>query len=67
MGNTNNQFPTLPVNACPFPNSPVSGGSFWYSCTPVQDENVIVSTCGASTCSIPDWTFTPAPAERSAA
>ncbi|MBK7753070.1 MAG: hypothetical protein IPI41_10870 [Flavobacteriales bacterium] len=47
LGNTNNQFPTLPANACAYPNSPISGGSLWYSYTPVVDENVVVSTCGA--------------------
>ncbi|MBK8340471.1 MAG: T9SS type A sorting domain-containing protein [Flavobacteriales bacterium] len=49
LGNTNNQFPTLPANACAYPNSPISGGSLWYSYTPVVNENVVVSTCGAGT------------------
>ncbi|MBK6752544.1 MAG: hypothetical protein IPG69_02925 [Flavobacteriales bacterium] len=49
IGNTSNQFPSLPANACPFPNSPGSGGALWYSYTPVVNENVVVSTCGAGT------------------
>ncbi|MCB0791275.1 MAG: hypothetical protein KDB97_05880, partial [Flavobacteriales bacterium] len=48
-GNTDNLFPSLPANACPFPNGATSGGSLWYSYTATQDENVILSTCGAAT------------------
>ncbi|MCB0791982.1 MAG: hypothetical protein KDB97_09465, partial [Flavobacteriales bacterium] len=48
-GSTDNLFPSLPANACPFPNGATSGGSLWYSYTATQDENVILSTCGAAT------------------
>ena len=47
-GNTNNQFPTLPVNGCPFTGN-TSGGSLWYTYTAAADENIILSTCGITT------------------
>ncbi|MCB0793006.1 MAG: proprotein convertase P-domain-containing protein, partial [Flavobacteriales bacterium] len=49
VGDVTNLFSSLPANACPYPNSPQSGGSLWYSYTAIQDENVILSTCGAAT------------------
>ncbi len=49
VGNTNNQFPTLPANACPFTGGATSGGSLWYSYTAAADENIILSTCGITT------------------
>ena len=48
FGVTDNLFPTLPTNACPFPNGQ-SGGSLWYSLTAASDEEVTLSTCGAGT------------------
>lgn len=40
---------TLPVNACPYPIAPSTGGSVWYTYTPTANEEVTLSTCGIAT------------------
>jgi len=45
LSTTVGQANTLPVNACPFPTSPSTGGSLWYTYTAPADQEVTFSTC----------------------
>lgn len=49
LGSTSGLPNTLPVNSCPFPVSPSTGGVNWYIWEAEEDAEVTVSTCNLAT------------------